>query len=30
MTLKSALEVTQGHLNWYYSEACVWFPIFIP
>jgi len=27
MTLKSGLEVTQDHSNWYHSEAWVWFSI---
>jgi len=27
MTLKSGLEVTQGHSNWYHSKALVRFPI---
>jgi len=27
MTLKSGLEITQGHSNRYHSEACVRFPI---
>jgi len=27
MTLKSGLEVTQSHLNWYHSKAWVRFPI---
>jgi len=30
MTLKFALEVTQGHLNRYHSKAWVWFPIRLP
>jgi len=30
MTLKSGLEVTQGHWNWYHSKPCVWFPIHLP
>jgi len=30
MTLKSGLEVTQGHSNWYNSMAWVWFPIRLP
>jgi len=28
--LKSVLEVTQGHSNWYHSKALVWFPIRLP
>jgi len=27
MTLKSGLQVTQGHWNWCHSKAWVWFPI---
>jgi len=27
MTLKSWLDVTQGHSNWYHSNAWVRFPI---
>jgi len=27
VTLKSGLEVTQGHSKWYHSKAWVWFPI---
>ena len=27
VTLKSRLRVTQGHWNWCYSKAWVWFPI---
>jgi len=27
LTLKSGLEVTQGHSSWYYSKAWVRFPI---
>jgi len=27
VTLKSGLDVTQGHSNWYYSKAWVRFPI---
>jgi len=27
MTLKSGLEVSQGHSNWYHSKAWVQFPI---
>jgi len=30
MTLKSPLEVTQGHSNWYHSKAWVQFSIRIP
>jgi len=30
MTLKSELEVTQGHSNRYHSKAWVRFPIFLP
>ena len=30
VTLKSGLEVTEGHLNWYHSKAWVWFPIRLP
>jgi len=30
MTLKSALEVTQGHWNWCHSTTSVWFPIRLP
>jgi len=30
MTLKSGLEVTQDHSNWYHSKAWVWFPICLP
>ena len=26
VTLKSKLEVTQGHIKWYHSKACVRFP----
>jgi len=27
VTVKSGLEVTQGHWNWYHSKSCVRFPI---
>jgi len=27
VTLKSGLEVTQGHWKWYHLQAWVWFPI---
>jgi len=27
VTLKSGLEVTEGHSNWYHSKAWVQFPI---
>jgi len=27
VTLKSELEVTQGHWKWFHSTDCVWFPI---
>ena len=30
VTLKSGLEVTQRHSNWYHSKAWVWFPIRLP
>jgi len=30
VTLKSGLEVIQGHLNWYHSNAWVKFPIRLP
>jgi len=30
MTLKSALEVTQDHSNWYHLKALVRFPICLP
>jgi len=30
VTLKSGLEVTQGHWKWYQSKAWVWFPIRLP
>jgi len=30
MTLKSGLEVTQDHSNWYHWEALVWFIIRLP
>jgi len=30
VTLKSGLEVTQGHSNWYHSKAWVRFPIRLP
>jgi len=30
VTLKSRLEVTQDHWNWYHSKALVWFPIRLP
>ena len=30
MTLKSGLEVTQDHSNWYHSKAWVRFPIRLP
>jgi len=30
MTLKSGLEVTQDHSNWYHSRACERFPIRLP
>ena len=30
MTLKSGLEVTQGHSNWYHSKVWVRFPIRLP
>jgi len=28
--LKSGLEVTEGHSNWYHSKAWVRFPIHLP
>jgi len=28
--LKSRLEVTQGHWNWYHSKGWVWFSIRLP
>jgi len=30
MTLKSGLEIVQGHSNWYHLKAWVRFPIRIP
>jgi len=30
VTLKSGLEVTQYHSNWYHSKAWVRFPIHLP
>jgi len=27
VTLKSQLEVTEGHLNWHHSKAWVQFPL---
>jgi len=30
VTLKSGLEVTQGHWNWYHLKACMRFPIRFP
>ena len=30
VTLKSVLEVTQDHSNWYHSKAWMWFPIRLP
>jgi len=30
MTLKSGLQVTQGHSKCYHSKAWVWFPIRFP
>jgi len=30
VTLKSGLEITQDHSNWYHSKAWVWFPIRLP
>jgi len=30
VTLKSGLEVTLGHLNWYHSKALVRFPVRLP
>ena len=30
VTLKSGLEVAQGHSNWYHSKAWSWFPIRLP
>jgi len=30
VTLKSGLQVTQDHSNWYHSKAWVWFPIRLP
>jgi len=30
VTLKSGLEVTQGHSKWYHSKAWVRFPIRLP
>jgi len=30
VTLKSGLEVTQGHSDWYHSKFCVRFPIRLP
>jgi len=30
VTLKSGLEVTQGHSNWYHSKAWVRFSILLP
>jgi len=27
MTLKSGLEVTEGHSSWYHLKAWMWFPI---
>jgi len=30
MTLKSGLDITQGHSNRYHSKAWVWFPSRVP
>jgi len=30
VTLKSGLEVTEGHWNWYHLKAWVQFPIRLP
>jgi len=30
VTLKSGLEVTGGHSNWYHSKAWIRFPIRLP
>jgi len=30
IVLKSGLEVTQGHWNWYHAKVCVQFPIRLP
>jgi len=30
VTLKSGLEVTEDHSNWYHSKALVRFPIRLP
>jgi len=30
VTLKSGLEVTQGHSNWHHLKAWVQFPICLP
>jgi len=30
LSLKSGLEVTQDHSNWYHSKAWVRFPICLP
>jgi len=30
VTLKSGLEVTQDHSNWYHFKAWVWFSICFP
>jgi len=27
VTLKSGLEITQGHWKWCHSKAWVWFPV---
>jgi len=30
VTLKSGLQVTEGHSDWYHSKALVQFPICLP
>jgi len=30
VTLKSGLEDTEGHSNWYHSKACMQFSIRLP
>jgi len=30
VTLKSELQVAQGHWNWYHSKAWIQFPIRLP
>jgi len=30
VTLKTGLEIVQGHWNWYHSKAWIRFPICLP